>query len=103
MAPCRPAPTATGSHHNVWSNAPALSQRVKFPSPQRHARRLTGQQTARPARAGPAARRPHPRETDILGLITRGNSNTETTLPCAARTPHGTHEGSWSAVRVNSG
>jgi hypothetical protein len=25
------------------------------------------------------------------------------TMPCAARTPHGTHEGSWSAVRVNSG
>ena len=77
MAPCRPAPTATGSHHNGWSNTPALSQRVKFPSPQRHTRRLTGQQTARPARAGPAARRPHPRETDVLRLITRGNSNAE--------------------------
>ena len=25
------------------------------------------------------------------------------TLPCAARTPHGTQEGSWPAVRVNSG
>jgi hypothetical protein len=43
------------------------------------------------------------RDTDVLRLITRGNSNTETSLPCAARTPHGTHEGSWSAVRVNSG
>jgi hypothetical protein len=78
MARRRPAPTAAGSHHNGWSNASALSQRVKSPSPP-----ASRAPADRPANNLPRLRRTHCSPTspharpDVLRLITRGNSNAE--------------------------
>jgi hypothetical protein len=78
IARCRPAPTATGSHHDGWSNAPALSQRVK-------SRRPSLTRAGRQASKQPVPPAPDPlladltsRETDIPGSSPAGNSIAET-------------------------